>query len=331
MAVCIVYQHTKYHSLGNSTADGIRDFAFFLWTICVPMFFAISGYLFFRGFSISKLKGKWERRIKSLLFPYLIWNALYVAFMVILYKAGFIKELTIGIDLPGISRGILNAECSPLWFVRYLMLFMCIAPITYFILRKRILGALVITGMIVFNFYNYYTGGFDNGIHVNANTLVMFNYQFIFYATGAYAALCYSKFVETPGKTKSFIGLAGLAILCLIYWIYIRQHGNYVCNHLFRWIWIPLFWFAYDILPEIKVRPWMRFAFFIYCAHMFLIYCVQGITTRIYSSLGPVSRYFSFVEYLLLGLIVVFVLVKGAQIMAAKQSKLFTIVTGNRG
>lgn len=330
MAVCIVYQHTKYHSLGNSTADGIRNFVFFLWTICVPIFFAISGYLFFRGFNLSMVKGKLQRRIKSLLIPYLIWNSLYMIFLVILYKAGFMKEIPIRIDLPGICRGILNAECSPLWFVRYLMLFMCLAPLTYFILRYRVLGGLVILGMFVFNFYNYYTGEFENGINVNANTLVMFNYQFIFYATGAYAALCWSKFVETPGKTKSLIGLAGLAILCLIYWIYLRQYGTYVSNHLFRWIWIPLFWFAYDFLPEKKVRPWMRFSFFIYCAHMFLIYCVQGLTTRIYSSLGPISRYFSSVEYLLLGVIVVFALVKVAALLKNNLPRLFNIANGGR-
>lgn len=240
------------------------------------------------------------------------------------------KEIPIRIDLPGISRGILNAECSPQWFVRYLMLFMCLAPLTYFILRYRVLGGLVILGMFVFNFYNYYTGEFENGINVNANTLVMFNYQFIFYATGAYAALCWSKFVETPGKTKSLIGLAGLAILCLIYWIYLRQYGTYVSNHLFRWIWIPLFWFAYDFLPEKKVRPWMRFSFFIYCAHMFLIYCVQGLTTRIYSSLGPISRYFSSVEYLLLGVIVVFALVKVAALLKNNLPRLFNIANGGR-
>lgn len=331
MAVCIVYQHTKYHSVENETVNDLRDFAFFLWTTCVPVFFAISGYLFFRNFQINMVGAKLRRRIKSLLIPYLIWNSLYVIFMLFFYRLGFVKEIAIAEDFSGILQGILNAECSPLWFVRYLMLFACFAPLTYFILKYRVWGALLIMGMIGYNYYNYFFGEFNSGIDVNANTLVMFNYQFVFFATGAYAALCWSKVVETPNKTKSIVGIIGLILLSLYYWIYIRHNGTIVSNHLFRWLWVVMFWFAYDALPDIKMKAWMRFAFFIYCTHMFLVYCIQGVTTRIYSILGPVSQYFTTAEYLLLAIIVVFVLIKVASILKNKQPWLFNISTGGRG
>ena len=45
--------------------------------IAVPGFFMISGYQFYRDFDWGKLKGKWQRRVKSLLVPYIVWNFLY--------------------------------------------------------------------------------------------------------------------------------------------------------------------------------------------------------------------------------------------------------------
>lgn len=331
MAVCIVYQHTKYHSVENETVNDLRNFAFFLWTTCVPIFFAISGYLFFRNFQINMVGAKLRRRIKSLLIPYLIWNSLYVIFMLVLYKLRLMKDIPISTDFFGVLQGILNAECSPLWFVRYLMLFVCFAPLAYFILRYRFWGALLLMCMIVYNYYNYSIGKFNSGIDVNANTLAMFNYQFVFFATGAYAALCWSNIVETGSNAKTVLGLIGIVVLCSLYWIYIKQNGNTFSNHLFRLFCIPILWFAYDALPEIKIRPWMKFAFFIYCAHMFLMYSIQGVTLRIYDSLGYMRPYFTLIEYVSLGVIIVFIIIKLGDYMKIKTPFLFNIITGNRG
>ena len=45
--------------------------------IAVPGFFMISGYLFYRDFTWSRLGEKWNRRIRSVLLPYILWNFLY--------------------------------------------------------------------------------------------------------------------------------------------------------------------------------------------------------------------------------------------------------------
>lgn len=295
------------------------------------MFFAISGYLFFRGFTLEKLISKWRRRVDTLLIPYLLWNVVYVAFMVIMSKLGLMESLTFQINVLGLTKAVLNAECSPLWFLRYLMLFVCIAPLTYYVLKNRVIGGLVIMGMIGYNILNYYSGAFDNGIDVNSNTLVMFNYQFIFFATGAYAALCWSNQVETPTQSKSYFAVAMIFILFGIYWFYLNDNGTALTNHLFRWIWIPLFWFSFDLLPQIKIKPWMRFSFFIYCSHMFVLYCVQGVTAKTYPLLGVFKPYFAFIEYIALGIITVYVLIKIITSLKIRTPKVFSLITGSRG
>ena len=45
----------------------------------VPGFFAVSAYLFYRGFSMKDLERKWKSRIRSVLLPYALWNGLYYA------------------------------------------------------------------------------------------------------------------------------------------------------------------------------------------------------------------------------------------------------------
>ena len=47
--------------------------------IAVPLFFIISGYLFFRsGFMIRTYTDKLRRRVRTLLVPYILWNLLYL-------------------------------------------------------------------------------------------------------------------------------------------------------------------------------------------------------------------------------------------------------------
>lgn len=50
-----------------------------LW-LCNPLFFAISGYLFFYSvdFSGKVYAGKMKRRLHSLLVPYFLWNTIYL-------------------------------------------------------------------------------------------------------------------------------------------------------------------------------------------------------------------------------------------------------------
>ena len=48
---------------------------------CVPIFFFISGFLFFRNFQISMLLDKYQSRIKSIVIPYIVWNTLYYFFL----------------------------------------------------------------------------------------------------------------------------------------------------------------------------------------------------------------------------------------------------------
>ena len=47
--------------------------------VVVPVFFMISGYLFFRNYTPADFLKKLRTRLRSLLVPYLLWNAIFAA------------------------------------------------------------------------------------------------------------------------------------------------------------------------------------------------------------------------------------------------------------
>ena len=110
--------------------------------VAVPVFFIMSGYLFFANvekWSLKVNKSKIIRRIKTLLIPYLIWNLLMAVklktfswsiFWVFWYPAG------IQTDWFGQEQWMTAPANMPLWFLRDLIVVSLLTPIIYTIVRK---------------------------------------------------------------------------------------------------------------------------------------------------------------------------------------------------
>lgn len=177
----------------------------------------------------------------------------------------------------GVFLRLINSEFSPLWYVKYLMAFTLIAPFMYYTLRYKIIGGLTVVLMIILNAWSYYSGIMQIPLNVNANNLVMLNYQYIFYALGAYGALNWKNIVERPAGPKSKIAITVLLVLMLAYWGYAAKHGNAIISHSFRLIYIVTLWFALDVCGEFKVYGWMKNSFFLYCSHLIVLQCVQRV------------------------------------------------------
>jgi surface polysaccharide O-acyltransferase-like enzyme len=119
--------------------------------IAVPLFFAVSGYLFFLGeWSREKFFGKLKRRLRTLLIPFLFWNVLTLAVFAIaesipqtqIYFAGSVwppvrsfSRLDYVNALFGITAKFPVA--FQFWFIRDLMALVLLAPATHFLLARR--------------------------------------------------------------------------------------------------------------------------------------------------------------------------------------------------
>lgn len=146
-------------------------------TVAVPAFFAMSGYLFFLGkqtFTLADYRGKLRRRAKTLLVPYLVWNA--VAFLIYAAKdtaAGQPLQFPPcadlfwgirplgggGLNLLGMPVGETFAPVQvPLWFVRDLIVLVAVSPALHFLLRRTGVVWLALIGIANFVFLPNFGG-----------------------------------------------------------------------------------------------------------------------------------------------------------------------------
>ena len=153
LTVGIVFRHSELVGLdGISPAFDTFTRAMMAATgICVPLFFVISGYLFFLNVpekpGVQFFIDKWRRRILSLLVPYIIANALaFVAYWAAYRFA------------PGMMSGYFGdnwknplfifwtgPENMSLWFIRDLIIAVLTAPLAWLLVRyTKICGVLAL-------------------------------------------------------------------------------------------------------------------------------------------------------------------------------------------
>ena len=146
----------------------------------VPIYFFISGYVFFLGVKLTKEKyaQKLRNRVKTLLIPYLIWNTIAVLYSLtrIVPCLAFLfpnaSKLQLDVSLSNVlgafwnySNGILvNPTASvevaesldtfpanpPLWFVRDLMIVVLCTPLLYWLLNRTRYYVVLILGILWF-------------------------------------------------------------------------------------------------------------------------------------------------------------------------------------
>ena len=147
----------SYH---NGVYDSIRIlFSQGFCTVAVPIFFLISGYLFFVKLEEWKTDvwvGKLKRRGKTLLLPYLLWNLISIVFaLAILYLNYFFRGDAApdvvdwfksygGLRIFWDGRDGLYPHDFPFWFIRDLMVFMVLSPILFYYVKKTGIVGLVI-------------------------------------------------------------------------------------------------------------------------------------------------------------------------------------------
>lgn len=131
----------------------------------VPIYFFISGFVFFLGIELTKDKyiQKLKNRIKTLLIPYIIWNIVAALLVLPRFLPCFsslfpnIHKIRLDFSLPAILETFWNAkegifiqpivvdevvnnstypQDGPLWFVRDLMIVVLCTPILYWVLQR---------------------------------------------------------------------------------------------------------------------------------------------------------------------------------------------------
>ncbi len=118
-------------------------------TVCVPLLFLISGYLFYYGLDLSRrgFTSRIAKRGRSLLIPYVAWNILCLLLTLIAQSLAVTSKYVSGRSAPiasfslfGYVNAILGVTTHPIayqfWFVRDLFLLVVLSPVLYFLLTR---------------------------------------------------------------------------------------------------------------------------------------------------------------------------------------------------
>ena len=156
LMVLVLFQHSVGgdSSMMRWSLDGTNVYHFItelishhICSIAVPCFFFFSGYLFYNHlpgntFNVAWVKRKWERRVRTLVFPYLLWNLLNVAAVVLMTL--LFQKLGISVtsnQMPTVEKGPLfwfvkGPIDFPLWYLRDLIVLSMLAPFLYYPIRR---------------------------------------------------------------------------------------------------------------------------------------------------------------------------------------------------
>ena len=279
--LCVVFQHainfTGYidpsstyvgQLHGNTLLQYIFGYGFA--RPAVALFFLLSGFLFFRNYTLGKTLSKFRSRFRSLFIPYVLWGALSILFIVFLQSTGGFSSLYTGVVSEKsfgtyIQMIIHHGVAYQLWFLWDLMLYTLLAPIFYIVLRYSnvlfliplyILWMLQIPLPSVFSFL--YRGG-------------------LFYLLGAYIAM-YGVYIPKE-KVKP------IALVSIIFWMVMLAIKTSIAFGIFPSMYLKLsqidnmaiimgisaLWFGYDKIVSSKIMNVLfaatPFTFFLYASH----------------------------------------------------------------
>lgn len=277
-------------------------------TIAVPSFFFLSGFLFFKDFSIEStfnygiyLK-KMKSRLKTILIPYLLWNSIGIINTLIqkilgcllygnswhgildylaeviptgfwVYEARTVDNIQ---NILGYNYQEAVPVNVPMWFIRDLFMMMLLSPVWYYLLKYgNICKTSKTGGEVVFILLITYICGFWTNIPGFENRAICF------YILGAFFAVNHLSLVKIPSYT-AIIAITSLIISVIFNRMYsltgLFAHNLYTLSGTLAFF--PLFGLLLTkkfVLCE-KFQEYNKYIFCIYGLHtVSVIYVVNGI------------------------------------------------------
>lgn len=301
-------------------------FIYFIYIISqlgVPVFFFMSGLLFYRKIIFRDIQNKLKRRVSTLLIPYIVWNAMFVLLFIILSKLPIVGNLLNtsfkSLDFIYVCHLILDSTLTPLWFVKDLIIYTILSPVIYIIIKNRAIGIITLLLSIFLNIifeFNYDSPLYWMPVYFSGAIYGLYE--------SSYAAKVNSIFKGGAHCLKYCMPMGLVAIMFASY-----MNFNYV--HIMR-LFAPLvIWkcadlFFYNYITNIFIpKEWMGYTFFIYCTHYFIILILQ----KGFAYLVPFPNQITLsILHLLSAFISITMLVIFAKLVA--HSKAYKFLTGNR-
>jgi surface polysaccharide O-acyltransferase-like enzyme len=313
-------------------------FSQILGRVAVPLFFFISGFLFFRnidGFTTQDYLKKLKSRGKTLLTPYLFWN---ITVLLIYYIAQNVPALDMWFNekadynfqyvlksLWGRTSDEIIGMPSPrayqFWFIRDLMVAVVLTPVIYFFIRKaKVYGVLLLGVLWFFNWWFSFVGA--RGLSIVA---------VFFFTAGAWFGSNKRNLIDDMGKVKHWA--YALYPLLVMADLLTKEYAVNPFIHNAGIIAGIVFWvnLVAHLLRTGKVsvnRFLVSSAFFLFAIHDPLL--LSKIRKVLYVMLNPQSDWLITALYFLNVLIVVLIALGLYYLLKRFMPKFTAIITGGR-
>lgn len=267
----------------------------------VPGFFAISAFLFFQNFDMSKYQNKLRTRVKSLMIPYLVFSFLGVLLEIAME---FVFSKKIEISFIEALRGCFTREYNrPLWFLLILFEFVLIAPAIWFFIQKygkkgAICGSLFLLAINL--------------------CLVKTTYVSLFYWLPLFVLFSYIGIAAKEGKTISIPWYYGLALIPLAF--FYNYYGVDINHSNVYFLYRMIAGCAVFILGGAFIwKPFNfeKYTMFVFCSHWLVNRLVLFI---------PSKEYLSFVRVVIIFALCFII----AWVMQRVVPRLYSLITGAR-
>ena len=297
--------------------------------IAVPLFFLISGYLFFAGFEWSKERYfvKLRARIKTLLIPFIFWNIVTLSIIAVaqaipatqIYFSGK-SPLIAGFSSFDYLNAIVGINRSPIayqfWFIRDLMILVLLVPFIKIILKVFPLQFLVIV------FICWFSGAWS------------------FYAPSSDAVLffCVGAYLASMDKNLFAVDKYG-SILVLLYLIIVTFDALFIKEPFNPYL--HKFGIIFGILAALFMTKflarteniksfilWLSSAsFFVYAIHEPLLTILKKIS---YKLVSPDTSSLILFLYFFIPIVVIAFSIIAYRVLLGVAPKFASIVTGGR-
>lgn len=321
-------------SYNNGVYDAIRIlFSQGICRVAVPIFFLISGYLFFiklERWDTRVWTNKLKKRIHTLLIPFFVWNLIAITISLFffckkyIFQGGDAPDLQSWFESIGGIRAFWDSVSGlypidgPLWFIRNLIILVILAPILYFYLKRtRIVGVLILGLLYLFRCWIRIPGFESTG--------------FMFFSLGAFFSINQISFTTFFQKHRLLITILALPPLIGIVFTY---GNNNEALLLFRDIFTltgsaSIIGIASYLIANNKIHEkafLSNSSFFVFAAHnvFLLLYIMQHIN-RILPATSQIALLF---KYFAAPCITILILLGCYFIMCQLTPRLLAFLTG---
>lgn len=241
----------------------------------VPLFFFVSGFLFF--LNKGSIWDKWKKRIKTLLLPYLIWCTLYFLYLFFMQRVLGLESFFSGsgggklklirdFDFKDFFLMYWNIRdggpiLAPLWFLRNLIVLSLLAPVFKFLIER--LGFIFWAFLLV------------NFLFLHYSFTPLSDSNLFFFGSGIYLLTIkenFNLFTTIDNMSVWIISLINIILLILTMVFYSKDSSYYQLSHNMFMISNSVFIFKIVSLLVSKYEMKRMLAisgasFFIYLAH----------------------------------------------------------------